>query len=451
MSFKSFSFFSLVSLLSISLLGAFGFHAAHAAYQCETPAEKQVCQDLLNQTEAEINRLNGELGSVKQEGASIARDKQILEIKIKQAQLAIKAKELSIANIGKEISAKTKTIQTLQGHIDNGAASLSQILRQTNQIDDYSLPELFLGSENLSEAFADLDSFDAVKSSLATTFTELRDAQQANENAKISLSKTKDKEIDTKATIESEKKKVQVAEAEKQRLLNLNKSEQNSYQKVIASKAAEAAQIRSALFKLAGASAIPFGDALAFAKVVQAATGVEPAFLLAIIKQESNLGSNVGKCNLSDLTSGAGVNINTGKTWTNLMKPSRDIPPFIAITASLGLDPLTTVVSCPIAGAGGYGGAMGPAQFIPSTWKIFISRIAAATGHSTPNPWLPQDAFMASGMYLSDLGASGNSVAAQTRAACKYYGSGGATCSYGKSVINLKNSLQADIDILNGN
>ena len=435
-----------------SLLFVFNISYSKAAtYQCDTPDQKAQCTQLLNQTEAEINDLNAELGSVKQEGASIARDKAILDIQIKQAQLQIKAHQLSIANLGKDIAATTQTIKTLQQHIDIGTASLSQILRQTNQIDDYSLPEVFLGNTNMSDAFADLDAFDTVKSSLAETFTQLRDSQQANEEKKATLGKQQDKEIDTKAGIESEKAKVQAAEAEKQRLLNLNKSKQSDYQAVIASKAAQVSQIKAALFKLAGAASIPFGDAYNFAKNVQAATGIDPAFLLAIVKQESNLGSNVGQCTLSDTTSGSGVNVNSGRVWSNLMKPSRDIPPFLDITSALGFDPLTTKVSCPIAGAGGYGGAMGPAQFIPSTWKLFINRIASATGHAVPNPWAPEDAFMASGMYLTDLGASGSSVAAQSRAACKYYGSGGGSCTYSKSVINLKNSIQADIDVLNGN
>ena len=312
------------------------------------------------------------------------------------------------------------------------------------------MPEIFLGNGNLSDAFADLDAFDTLKQNLAEVFTELRDSKQANEIAKVELGKKKDAELDTKAGIESQKRKVQTAEAEKQRLLNLNKTEQGNYQKIIADKAAQAAQIRAALFKLAGAAAIPFGDALNYAKTVQAKTGVEPAFLLAVIKQESNLGSNVGKCNLTDTSNGTGVNVNTGKVWTNLMKASRDVPPFLDITSKLGFDPLKTTVSCPIAGVAGYGGAMGPAQFIPSTWKLFEARVAAATGHAVPNPWAPDDAFMASGMYLSDLGAGGSSYAAQSRAACKYYGSGGSTCTYSKSVMSLKASIQADIDILGG-
>ena len=51
-------------------------------------------------------------------------------------------------------------------------------------------------------------------------------------------------------------------------------------------------------------------------------------------------------------------------------------------------------------------------------------------------------------MYLSDLGATGDSASAQHKAACKYYGSGGASCSYSKSVMKLKSNIQANIDLL---
>ena len=45
---------------------------------------------------------------------------------------------------------------------------------------------------------------------------------------------------------------------------------------------------------------------------VSAKTTIDPAFLLAIITQESKLGANVGQCYLSDPDTGAGVGKNTG-------------------------------------------------------------------------------------------------------------------------------------------
>jgi hypothetical protein len=161
--------------------------------------------------------------------------------------------------------------------------------------------------------------------------------------------------------------------------------------------------------------------------------------------QESALGANVGKCYLTDTNSGAGINIKTSQTYSNVMKPSRDVPPFLDITSGYGLDWKKTVVSCPIAGAGGWGGAMGPAQFIASTWKSIAGRVKAITGSS--NPWNAKDAIVGSATYLSDLGASG-SYLSQIKAACKYYGTGGSNCSYGRQVMAKLTKIQSDIDYI---
>jgi membrane-bound lytic murein transglycosylase B len=131
------------------------------------------------------------------------------------------------------------------------------------------------------------------------------------------------------------------------------------------------------------------------------------------------------------------------------MKPSRDVQPFLAITKSLGRDPYQTPVSCPF--TVGYGGAMGPAQFIPSTWQIFSDRIAAVNGRGIADPWIAEDAFMASAFYLADLGAASQSYTAERNAACRYYS--GRSCSgsntfYGDQVMAKAKTLQDNIDIL---
>ncbi len=179
------------------------------------------------------------------------------------------------------------------------------------------------------------------------------------------------------------------------------------------------------------------------------------AFLLAILTQETGIGKNNGTCYLTNPSDGSGVNAKNGNSIANVMKPSRDVQPFISITSSLGLDYKSMQVSCPQ--SIGYGGAMGPAQFIASTWTLLISRIQTALGISTaPNPWHPLDAFMASAIYLSDLGADSTSYTAQKNAACKYYSGrscgyvSGAT-AYGNSVMALANTIQTtEIDPLNG-
>jgi len=403
----------------------------------------------LEQTEKDIANWQAILSNTKANTKSLQQEAVVLNAKIQQAKSLIKKKNIAISQLEVDISKKNLRIKGLEEKINDGHDSLAQLLRKTNEIDQFSLPEVMLGNKNISDFFSDVDTFQSVNRSLADLFIEIRTNKFLTEQEKTALAKQKDKETDTKAEAEVQKKQVEANEKEKQYLITVNKTQEKSYEQVIKDRQAKAADIKAKLFKLAGGSnPIEFGDALAYAQSASSKTGVTPAFVLAILTQESNLGSNVGKCYLTDPTTGAGVNITTGKVWSNLMKSTRDVQPFLDITSKLSYNAYKTVVSCPIAGVAGYGGAMGPAQFIASTWKLFETRLKDALGHDA-NPWVAEDAFLASSMYLSDLGAKAGTPSSELRAACKYYGSGGSTCSYGRSVQTLKNRIQADIDYLN--
>lgn len=436
-------FFLLLILAFIILLPG---HKLFALTQAE---QEQQWRDELAQTEADIAKWQSILNNSKANTKSLQQEAAQLTAKINKAKALIKQKNIAISQLEQDIKQKNAHIQTLEEKIDEGHQSLAQLLRKTNEIDNFSLPEVMLGNKNISDFFSDIDTFRAVNKSLADLFIQVRATKYQTEKEKSALDSQKDKEADTKAVAEQQKKQVELDEKEKQYLINVNKTNEKTYSQVIADRQAKAAEIKAKLFKLAGgSSSIKFGDALAFAQSASGKTGVSPAFVLAILTQESNLGSNVGKCYLTDTNTGAGMTTDGKKTFSNVMKPTRDVQPFLSIISDLGYNPAKTVVSCPIAGVAGYGGAMGPAQFIPSTWKIFEARLRENLGRM-PNPWNAEDAFLASSMYLGDLGASAGTYSSEIRAACKYYGTGGSTCSYGRSVMNLKNGIQADIDYLN--
>jgi len=210
----------------------------------------------------------------------------------------------------------------------------------------------------------------------------------------------------------------------------------------------KSAAIKAMLFQTVGVSKVPtFGEALEVAKIAAGSVGIRPAFLLAIISQESAIGRNVGQCMLTDATTGAGKKISTGAAIIRVMKPTRDVQPFIQITTSVGKDPYNTPVSCwiPAYVSGvptGWGGAMGPAQFIASTWNLFADRLKALLGR-TADPWAIRDSFTASAMYLADLGASAQTAAKESNAASRYYGG---SSSYARSVMNRASCIQTFID-----
>jgi len=324
------------------------------------------------------------------------------------------------------------------------------MIRRNYEIDNISIVESSLSSENISNFFRDIDSYNFIQDRIKEEIAFIKEDKKSEEVERAELDEKRDREFDSKYEVEAEKSKVEKAEAEKRRLLALNKKEQTNYKGSIEDKKAKVTQIKNALFTLRDSGSIKFQDAVRFAKSAGEAAGIRPALVLAVLQQESNLGSNVGSCYLKDTSTGSGVKISSGAKVNNVMKPTRDVDPFLAITKKLGKDPFETRVSCPL--SIGYGGAMGPAQFIPSTWVIFENRISKAKGGGTANPWSAADAFMASAMYLSDLGANSKSYSAERNAACKYYS--GVACGargntfYGDQVMSRALKLQADIDLI---
>lgn len=218
----------------------------------------------------------------------------------------------------------------------------------------------------------------------------------------------------------------------------------------------KAAEISKRLFELVGekSNGIEFGEAVKLAQYASSVTGVRAAFILAIIHQESynngKFGGNVGQCYVTNFETGNGTDLK-GNTKTRVMHPTRDVPLFKTITANLGFDPKTTAVSCwmPMYSKGvpyGWGGAMGPAQFIPSTWSLYDDKIQAITG-KVPNPWSIQDAFIGAALLLKDNGAAKS----EFNAAMRYFAGATWTKSeefYGRSVVATANSYQKDIDVL---
>jgi membrane-bound lytic murein transglycosylase B len=443
-----------IFIFSISIFRA---HTLYAAFDCLTldnsssQTDKDFCRMELNQIENQLADLLKIQKEQQKQTGTLKGDINYLTSQINALKIKVKARALKIAELKVDIKEKVSKIETLSDKIDREHQSLAQLLRNTNDFDNKDFIYLIFSDESLSTFYNDLESYASIKQAIKTSVDQIRGIKVETEKEKKNLESKKDAETDAKAELENTQKKVSQTEAEKKKLLAISKQKESDYQKLAAEKKARANKIRSTLFALAGISEkIEFGTALQYANEAKNKTDVDPAFLLAILTQESNLGANVGKCYLTDIDgpqAGYGVTISSGKTWTNLMKPSRDIEPFLEITNKLVLDPLKTAVSCPIAGVAGYGGAMGPAQFIPSTWKIFENRLKDILGYFA-NPWSPRDAFLASAMYLTDLGAVGNSASAQNRAACRYYGSGGSTCSYSRSVMKYKATIQDNIDLL---
>ena len=389
------------------------------------------------------------------ERQSLERDVAILDAKIKKAQLGILARNIEIQKLGGQIGTKQITVNILTDKTGKQRQSLAQLIRKTNEIDNYSLVEVLLGGKTLSTFFEDLESFQSIKTSLQSSLKNLSDTKSQTLEQKTSLEGKQQSEIELRKLQELEKKEVEDNQTKKAKILSVTKGQEAVYQKLLHTQQKTAAEIRMQLFRLRDSGSIPFPEALKYAEFAGGKTGVRPALIMGILTQETNLGENIG----------------IPGRWTTAMHPTRDQPIFKVIMAKLGLDP----DAMPVSGkpSYGWGGAMGPAQFIPSTWIQyggFVSdgagswvydqsqdRIRQLTGKSSPsNPYDKQDAFMASALLMADNGAAGGAFANERMAALRYFAGWGNASNpsyafYGDGVMAHATSIQSEIDILKGN
>ena len=422
--------------------------------QTLTQAERTQLEQQLVKVQAEQAQAQVDLISAKQKSSSLQNDINLLNAKIKSEQLDIQARNLTIQTLGDNINTKQGEINNLDAQIVQIKLDVENIFRQIQQSDSTSIFEILLSNNTLSQILDEASTLKSLQQQLDSLSAQLSVDKTSSTVQKEALVVKQSAAIDARYAVQQAQKTLQANQTQQKQLLSISKSNEKAYTSLVATKKKEADAINAKLFALAGGSnPIQFGQAYQYALAAQKATGIDPAFLLAILTQESDLGTNQGTCYLTDEDSGSGKSVKTGRIFSNVMSPTRDIPPFLKITAALNVNPMNTVVSCPQ--SVGWGGAMGPAQFIASTWMMFTDRIASALNFSgMANPWNPEHAFMASAIYLTDLGAGKGGYTAQSNAACRYYS--GSSCSkssliksYGTSVMSLASTIQStEIDKL---
>lgn len=442
-------------------------------------AQAQTCPS--GMSTAECTRLNNELKSLEKEIAewqkvldetkakknTLQGDVTILNAEIAKAEKEIKQRGITVSGLTSEINKKVSNIKSLEERIDNNKSLLANLLKKKDQNEVESIFYLLLSAEDLSRLITDVDDIGMVNKGLQNLFVELRTDKQIVEKEKEDLDLKKNKELDVKYEVEQKKKVIAKNEAEKKQLLNLTKQEESGYQQVLAERQRQAQVIRTALFDLRDASGISFAKALEYANFASSKTGVRPALILAILEQESDMGKNVGTCNRAGDPPSKNYTVimpgplhyanyvANGKSCTGAASPCSwrdDQSIFKDITTKLGMDYNTTPLSCPIASVGGWGGAMGPSQFIPTTWRSYEDKLSKLLGVKTPSPWNPEHSFTATALYLADVGATSHTYTAEKTAAAKYYAGGnylqGPGQSYGNSVITKAEKHQANIDFL---
>lgn len=419
-------------LLAILCFFIFGLFSGETLAVSGEELEKSLRQQI-DDLQVQINEYRSNIKNLQQQGKSLDREINLLNNRINQATLEIKRTNLAVQQTENAIGNKNVELGKAEEKINREKSILAINVRKIYEQDGKGILETLLKNQKFSEVFEELNSLETLQEDIQKNIIEIRDLKITLEDDKEALENKKEELNELRVLQQIQKQALAAEQKEKKDLLSQTKGQEDNYQKLIAKAQQDAASIRSNLYLLEGVGvSMPLEKAYQYAKKAGSLTGVRPAFLLAILKKETSWGNNLGSGN-----------------WRRDMK-STEQKAFLQICEKLGRNPDTTPVSKKP--WYGWGGAMGPAQFLPTTWLAYEQRIANLTGHNPPDPWDIEDAFVAAGIKLAQGGASTRTYDTEWKAAQVYFAgsrwNNPTYYFYGDQVMELAGVIQEQLNII---
>lgn len=431
MYFKSLKFLPVFVILALVFLF---ITEINAGVQDEIAERQKQIEELQRQ----IEEYQGQIDTNRSQAKTLENEIGKLNAKIGQITLEIRGLELSVNKTRLEIGDTEKKIGESKSVITRHKNALAQYIQIAYRSDQITFTEVLFNNDNLSDFFNYINSIQNTQDNLRATIQSVKKLKSDLENHQVALEEKKT-DLEHLIGIQSvQKRSLDVNKKEKDKLLKETKGQESKFQELVKKSQKDIKKIREQLTFLIQ-HGITAEDAVKYAQLAAIRAGIRPAFLLAILEIESRLGQNVGTGNWKDDMYECYIRLGTryypDRKSYYLQRAETEKNAFFAIIGKLALNPDAVKVSRePNYGCGG---AMGPAQFIPSTWLSYEEEVARLTGHNPPNPWNIEDSFMASAIKLTKGGADKKTRAAESGAARAYIG-GSTKCS--SSICNYYSS-----------
>lgn len=415
-----------------------------AADTLSASEERKALETQLKELEDQIEEYEGQVLNYQKQGRTLKDEINRLNSKISKLNLQIKAINFTLSDLDSKIVSTESQIGITEDNIRTNRNALARLLRDIYQNEQETLLEIFLQRPTLSDFFGDLNNITLLQGNLRVALGKIVTLHQELTEQKDQLSVARADAATIKEYQAAQKTEVEKTKQQKDDILTQTKGQESKYKTLLQETQKTAKEIRSRIFRLLGGGELSFEEAYQYAKLAAGATGIREAFILAVLDRESALGQNVGRC-----------------SYRNAMSPKNQ-PLFLQITRELNIDPDSIQVSCANAD-GVYGGAMGPAQFIASTWMLYRDRVSQITGNSPASPWNNADAFVATALYLKDAYDSrscreySEQIPAQSNilrercAAARYYAGSrwySYRWAYGEPVVQKAIQFQQDINTI---
>lgn len=341
--------------------------------------ERKEESEKLQRYEGDVNRLRGIVYNTQ-------KDIEKTETEIETVEETIKRKEKDIENLNKNIEFKK--------------IALKKMVREVYYNSEQSFLFLLLKKNSFFESVTSTDNFLSLKKETLSMLYEINQSKKKIKEDQEELAGKKEKHEDL----------LWVKEAQKSSLVG----EKRVFEQKVQEKKLSITEINAKISKLKSTLSSFLGESFDAKDIVDAVkfaskkTGVRKEFLMAMLDKETDLGRFTGGC-----------------TYKNTKIRSSDKEIFKDICEDLGYNYKKMKVSCAL--SYGYGGAMGVAQFMPSTWIGYEDAITGHTGHKPPDPWDLSDGVV--GMAEKLKRAGGSKKSGEHHAAKVYY-CGGPNSAY---------------------
>lgn len=348
----------------------------------------------LNTKRAELQELNSkiqsyqsDIDSKKEEEFSLENYLETTSTGISQLELKIQKSEKELSLLSDEIDAKRAEIDELEDAIHIRQNNLLDYLAYTDRERRTPYWQLLFSSRSLGDFWRSVSMAKDIQANIIATTTEISAQKDSVQAENDELGARYEQVSATNSSLSLERQELNYQQSKYEKLKKQTGREITNLSQVLDNTAELREQIRNQIFLLERSDkSVRFDDAITAARFASSKTGVAPEIILAVLQQESSIGRNTGQCTYYD----------------NMQESQKEY--FIYLLNVLARDPATTLVSCRPTTYSGWGGAMGPGQFLPTTWKAYAEQVAIITGHQ--DPWDLTDAMVAVGLYLSAHGGS---------------------------------------------
>ncbi|MBI3335051.1 MAG: lytic murein transglycosylase [Candidatus Portnoybacteria bacterium] len=389
----------------IVVLFASLFLFPHFLFAQSTQSLEKELQEELGRINSQVVTYRSEIDRLNRTNLTLQEETELLNNKIGKLELQIQAGQLVLKELESESAKLEKEVDALNQKIDEAKQRLSKSISKLYQLDQRSLVELVFSGSEFSDFFDQIHYLGVLQTDIKSGLDELSQTKTQLDEKEDELNQRLLSQERLLALQHFEREEIDQAKGKKTRLIEKNILATSSLETRSSALEEVARQLRERLYVIGGLTQqTPLDDAYKKASAVASKLNIGAAFLMAVLKVESDIGNNVG-----------------GGHWQRDMHP-RDREAFLQITQKLALDPDKMPVSSKP--RYGWGGAMGPAQFLPNTWLAYEERISGITSHNPPNPWDLEDAFAAAAIKLAANGANKGDSAGEWEAAMKYFAGG---------------------------